>query len=107
MQHANGSRIKEKLTQIKLFEEIIVGESKVQRSQSTGVLLVTMKKAKETTILVIEKKMAEEKKQKQKEEIEKVKEANINEVMIKKKKADELKQKIKEDHDLDDLPDLV
>ncbi len=37
-------RIKKKLTQLKLSEEIIVHESKTERSQITGFLLLTLKK---------------------------------------------------------------
>lgn len=37
-------RIKGKLTQVKLWEEIIVSESKIQRSKTTGKLHITLKK---------------------------------------------------------------
>ena len=39
-------RIKKQLTQLKLSEEIIVHESKSERSQMTGELLIKMKKLK-------------------------------------------------------------
>jgi protein TilB len=37
-------RIRGKLTQLRLSEEVIVSESKTERSQLTGMLTVTMKK---------------------------------------------------------------
>lgn len=44
-------RIKGKLTQVKLWEEIIVSESKIQRAMTTGKLHITMKKFKSTDAL--------------------------------------------------------
>jgi protein TilB len=44
-------RIKGKLTQVKLWEEIIVSESKIQRALTTGKLHITMKKFKSTDAL--------------------------------------------------------
>ena len=98
--------MKEKLTQVRLFEEIIVSESKVQRSQTTGVLMVTMKKVKEDRLLKAERETAEVKRNQAKDKIEKVKEANLAEVMQKKKKQSNIEEKIKQDAELDDIPDL-
>jgi hypothetical protein len=98
--------VKEKLTQVRLFEEIIVSESKVQRSQTTGVLMVTMKKVKEDRLLKAERETAEVKRNQAKDKIEKVKEANLAEVMQKKKKQSNIEEKIKQDAELDDIPDL-
>lgn len=98
-------RVKDKLTQVKLWEEIIVEESKVQRSQTTGVLMVTMKKLKFNHMIDMEKKQkksAEEDKQK----VQKVTEANIQELLDKQKAKVALTSKITADPDLDDLPDL-
>lgn len=98
-------RVKDKLTQVKLWEEIIVADSKVQRSQTTGVLMVTMKKAKFNHMVDMEKrqkKSAEEEKQ----QVQKVNEANIYELLEKQKAKAALKSKINADPDLDDLPDL-
>lgn len=44
-------RIKGKLTQVKLWEEIDVPESKIQRAVTTGKLHITMKKLKSTESL--------------------------------------------------------
>lgn len=91
---------------MRLFEEILVSESKVQRSQTTGVLMVTMKKAKEDRLLLAERNTTEMKKVQQKEAIEKVKEENIDQLMQKKKKLSIIEEKIKQDAELDDIPDL-
>lgn len=91
---------------MRLFEEIIVSDSKVQRSQTTGLLMVIMKKAREDRLLIAERSAAEIKKLKEKEAIEKVKEANLNEVMEKKKKLTKIEQRIKDDEELEDIPDL-
>lgn len=42
--HWLSVKVKNKLIQLKLNEEIIVNESKTERSQVTGFLLLTMKK---------------------------------------------------------------
>lgn len=42
--HWISVKIKKQLTQLKLTEEVIVHESKSERSQITGELLITMKK---------------------------------------------------------------
>jgi hypothetical protein len=98
--------VKEKLTQVQIHEEIIVSESKVQRSQTTGVLLVTMKKAKIDELLIWERNKEKQKKEKAKQEIEKIKEANISEVREKQKKKEQIEKKILEDEELEDLPPL-
>lgn len=94
------------MTQIKLFEEIIVSESKVQRSQVSGMLMATMKKVKEDRLLKAEMANVEIGKKRKHAEIEKVKEANISELIERKKELNGIEEKIKADADLDDLPDL-
>lgn len=98
--------MKDKLTQIKLFEEIIVSESKVQRSQTSGILMATMKKVKEDRLLKAELASVEFNKKKKQEEIEKIKESNISELIERKKLLNTIEEKIKADEELDDLPDL-
>ena len=56
-------RVKGKLTQMKLNEEIIVGESEIKRSQITGALQITMKKMRPNFLL---KKYKEQKKEEKK-----------------------------------------
>lgn len=94
------------MTQIKLFEEIIVSESKVQRSQVSGMLMATMKKVKEDRLLKAEMANVKIGKMRKQAEIEKVKEANISELIERKKELNGIEEKIKADADLDDLPDL-
>lgn len=94
------------MTQIKLFEEIIVSESKVQRSQVSGMLMATMKKVKEDRLLKAEMANVEIGKKRKQAEIEKVKEANISELIERKKELNGIEEKIKADADLDDLPEL-
>lgn len=98
--------MKDKLTQIKLFEEIIVSESKIQRSQTSGILMATMKKVKEDRLLKAELASVEFNKKKKQEEIEKIKESNISELIERKKLLNTIEEKIKADEELDDLPDL-
>lgn len=107
------SRVKDKLTQVRLWEEIIVSESKIQRSQMTGSLLVTMKKAKQNDNLI--SLVAKEERQRQdktrlvaeeKDKVQKSKESNLKELMESKKRSEELSKLIQEDTELDDLPDL-
>lgn len=100
------TRLKGKLTQVKLFEEIVVSESKVQRSQTTGVLLVTLKKVRTDHSLLFDVKAKADKKHFAKQEVEKIKEANVDQLIANQKKLKELELRIKEDADLDDLPDL-
>lgn len=68
--------------------------------------MVTMKKLKEDKLLKAEREAVEVKKKQQKEEIERVRESNIKEVMEKKKRLNQIEEKIKADEELDDLPDL-
>jgi hypothetical protein len=105
--------VKDKLTQVRLWEEIIVSESKIQRSQMTGSLLVTMKKAKQNDNLI--SLVAKEERQRQdktrlvaeeKDKVQKSKESNLKELMESKKRSEELSKLIQEDTELDDLPDL-
>ena len=62
-------KVKNKLIQLKLSEEIIVSESKTERSQTTGFLLIKMKKVHPHEF--IRKNKEDEKKRKKKEEEEK------------------------------------
>lgn len=105
--------MKEKLTQVRLWEEIIVSESKIQRSQMTGSLLVTMKKAKQNDNLISlvskEERRREDKTRlvlEEKDKVAKSKESNLKELMEAKKKDEELHKLIEGDAELDDLPDL-
>lgn len=68
--------------------------------------MVTMKKVKEDRLLKAERETAEVKRNQAKDKIEKVKEANLAEVMQKKKKQSNIEEKIKQDAELDDIPDL-
>jgi protein TilB len=97
--------IKGKVTQLKFDEEILVDKSKVQRSQTTGALLLTMPKASITEVEARNmriQKMKEEKEQEdklkalekaQKEGIEKQKEL-AKEVREAKRKEEEEKTSI-------------
>ena len=78
----------------------------MQRSQTTGVLLVTMKKSKPDSTMIYQLKKKQEQAIEDKEKFEKVKETNINQIIEKQKKVKELEKMIKEDEDLDDLPEL-
>ena len=78
----------------------------MQRSQTTGVLLVTMKKSKPDSTMIYQLKKKQEQVVEDKEKFEKVKETNINQIIEKQKKVKELEKMIKEDEDLDDLPEL-
>ena len=78
----------------------------MQRSQTTGVLLVTMKKSKPDSTMIYQLKKKQEQVIEDLEKFEKVKETNINQIIEKQKKVKELEKMIKEDEDLDDLPEL-
>jgi hypothetical protein len=69
-------------------------------------LMTTMKKVKEDRLLRAEMANVEIGKMKKQQEIEKVKEANLSELMERKKQLNGVEEKIKADADLDDLPDL-
>ena len=69
-------------------------------------LMATMKKVKEDRLLKAEMANVKIGKMRKQAEIEKVKEANISELIERKKELNGIEEKIKADADLDDLPDL-
>ena len=73
-------RIKDKLTQIKLWEEVFIKPKKLQRSKNTGELFIQLEKCKQNILL---------------DKIKKRKEKEI------------VKKEIKEESDSDDMPDLI
>lgn len=91
-------RIKGKLTQIKLSEEIIVAESEIQRSQITGALQIKMKKIRPNYLLktINEKKIGIKK--------------NHDEMIIKKelniKEENKSLKKTYDETTFDEVPDL-
>jgi len=105
-------RVKDKLTQMKLFEEVSIEKSEIKRSQVTGILHIKMPKANPSKDLVSLKKKreneekakkAEEEKQKKfEEEKTKEEESKRNKDLIERgaKKMAEI------DYTLDDIPDL-
>lgn len=52
-------RVKDKLTQMKLFEEVSIEKSEIKRSQVTGILHIKMPKANPSKDLVSLKKKRE------------------------------------------------
>ena len=123
-------RVKGKLTQIRLWEEVIVSSSEIQRAMTTGKLHITMKKFKRCDALFRvnkrEKEREEEEARKKEGEkkrfgtlhltkkdpttsfygnVQQVKEVKET-VRERLEKEKELQKMIDEDEDLDDLPDL-
>lgn len=126
-------RVKGKLTQIKLWEEVIVDQSKIQRSELTGILHFSLKKKKTNPYACknfggddsedsLENSVTKIRRKKRKNSIsqEKVEQdpntpfytgiENVKEVSetVKERLAreEELERQIEEDEDLDDLPPL-
>lgn len=118
-------RVKGKLTQVKLWEEIIVSECKIQRAMITGKLHITMKKFKSTDALYrLYQKEKQDKVAKESDKmmsfgtmkgtqnstpmfgkVEEVKQITES-VREKMEKEKAIQKMIDEDEDLDDLPDL-
>ena len=69
-------RIKKQLTQLRLGDEIMVSESKSERSQLTGTLKITMKKLKSHEFLRSKKQQEKRKAKQEKEEKKKEQEEN-------------------------------
>jgi len=103
-------RVKDKLTQIKLWEEIIPEESKIQRSETTGIVHFSLKKknANYLACRIDEEQLETSKEQKNTAFYTNIE--NIEEVTATMKeqleKAEKIKKMIEEDEELDDLPDL-
>ncbi|CAK89930.1 unnamed protein product (macronuclear) [Paramecium tetraurelia] len=99
-------RVKDKLTQIRLDEEVFAEKSKIQRSEITGELVITMPKVSPNEILkqIAERKKKEEQ-QKQQEQIKqqemKQKQEKQNLDMLIQRAQAKLTQQID-----DDIPDL-
>ena len=100
--------IKGKITQLKFEEEILVDKSKIQRSQTTGALLLTMPKASITEFEAKNMRMQKVKEEKEQEDKLKALEKAQKEGIEKQKElARELKMKEEEEklnpHDPDFL----
>ena len=111
-------RVKGKLTQVKLWEEIEVAESKLQRAVTTGKLHITMKKLKSTESLSRlyqkEKEARERALDPSKIELSEapmmgfIEDVKIEPENLREKieKQNQLNRMLEEDEDLEDLPDL-
>mmetsp|Transcript_24392 Transcript_24392/g.37804 ORF Transcript_24392/g.37804 Transcript_24392/m.37804 type:complete len:194 (-) Transcript_24392:16-597(-) len=90
--------IKGKITQLSIPENILVEKSKVQRSQTTGVLKLSMPKANLTEIeareLRIKRKVEQREQQKKLRALEKLQEDAKNEAEAKKKEEVAQKKKL-------------
>eukprot|EP00828_Plagiopyla_frontata_P043733 TRINITY_DN6942_c0_g1_i1.p2 TRINITY_DN6942_c0_g1~~TRINITY_DN6942_c0_g1_i1.p2 ORF type:complete len:194 (+),score=55.53 TRINITY_DN6942_c0_g1_i1:451-1032(+) len=108
-------RVKGKLTQLKLNEEVVVEQSSIQRSQVTGILTFKMKKLNYNDVLsnYIEREKKEKAQEQKDKEEEKVKKLNVkkdffgNEIKEDKKTVTKTyDQTTFKDQEDDDLPDL-
>lgn len=66
--HWVSVRVRGKLTQLRLNDEISVTDSKTERSQITGILKITMKKVTPQPFLTVTDETEDKKKEKQKKE---------------------------------------
>ncbi|KAL4479995.1 hypothetical protein ABPG74_020511 [Tetrahymena malaccensis] len=103
-------RVKGKLTQLRLDQEIIVEQSEIKRSQTTGALVIKMKKLKVNELVKLQAKRDQDEKKKKEEELkaQKLKEQIEREEKLKLCDKIELKQ-IQKKQDFttfDDVPDL-
>lgn len=99
--HWVSVRVKKQLTQLKLSEEIVVHESKTERSKITGFLLVTLKKMHSQEFLRKNRRIEEEKLRK--EESARLSEEKSRKEGVKRLCEEYEKRMEKEE---DELPDL-
>ena len=94
-------RIKKQLTQLRLGEEIVVSESRSERSQLTGELKLTLRKLKSHEFLRVTK---EKEKAKAKLEAEEKKKVEKEERERTQRLCDEYERKMEQEED--EIPDL-